>query len=92
MKNIIKENKIFPSTISNNPFSLKIKIIEQNDFLSKMKIALKEIILIEENENENNKDNDINSSSFNDRKSLFSYSSEHSFLILIYPNLNYNII
>lgn len=78
MKNIIKENKIFPSTISNNPFSLKIKIIEQNDFLSKMKIALKEIILIEENENENNEDNDINSSSFNDRKSLFSYSSEHS--------------
>ena len=43
-----------------------------------MKIALKEIILIEENENENNEDNDINSSSFNDRKPLFSYSSEHS--------------
>ena len=78
MKNIIKENKISSSTISNNPFSLKIKIIEQNDFLSKMKIALKEIILIEENENENNEDNDINSSSFNDRKPLFSYSSEHS--------------
>lgn len=67
MKNIIKENKISSSTISNNPFSLKIKIIEQNDFLSKMKIALKEIILIEENENENNEDNDINSSSFNNR-------------------------
>ena len=32
-----------------------------------MKIALKEIILIEENENENNEDNDINSSSFNNR-------------------------
>lgn len=78
MKNIIKENKISSSTISNNPFSLKIKIIEQNDFLSKMKIALKEIILIEENENENNEDNDINSSSFNDRKPIFSYSSEHS--------------
>jgi hypothetical protein len=41
MKNIIKENKISSSIISNNPFSLKIKIIEQNDFLSKMKIALK---------------------------------------------------
>ena len=41
MKNIIKENKISSSTISNHPFSLKIKIIEQNDFLSKMKIALK---------------------------------------------------
>ena len=67
MKNIIKENKISSSIISTNPFSLKIKIIEQNDFLSKMKIALKEIILIEENENENNEDNDINSSSFNNR-------------------------
>ena len=35
MKNIIKENKISSSTISNNPFSLKIKIIEQNDFFIK---------------------------------------------------------
>ena len=78
MKNIIEEKKISSIIISKNPFSLKIKINEQKDFLLKMEMCLKEIILIDENQNEKIEDKDINSSSFYDSQTYFCYSSEHS--------------
>ena len=43
-----------------------------------MEMCLKEITLIEENQNEKIEDNDINSSSFYDSQTYFCYSSEHS--------------
>ena len=77
--------------ILKNPFSLKMKLIEQKDFLSKMEMSLKEIILIEENVDEKYENNEINSSSFYESKPLFSYPNDIP-LILKFPNLNCNII